>query len=162
MLGSILTGRNQNGRRSGTDRRSTSAFPGPGKTSVYTDAIAFTEPMRPLNDAERARHGIMDAVRDINPSGTDSGVARLLAKPNDEAAHILNNCSPEVAAELITGMAASRVRKAGDILQMLSVTRSGKVLDYMPSAASARTRRGAARAATAGPRPEPGGHPDRR
>jgi tRNA A-37 threonylcarbamoyl transferase component Bud32 len=137
VLESILTGQSRNGRRPGTGRGPTAAFPAPGKILVYTDAAAYTEAMRPLDNAERARHAIADAVRDVNLSGTDSGVARLLAKPNDEAAHILASCSPEVAAELIAGMAASRVSKAGDILQMLSVTRSGKVLDYMPSAASA-------------------------
>jgi eukaryotic-like serine/threonine-protein kinase len=132
VLESIMTDRSQNRRPSAT-----AAFPEPGPIMVRTDAMAFTEAMRPLDYAERARHGIADAVRDVNPSGGDSGVARLLAKPDNEAAHILNNCSPEVAAELVTGMAASRVSKAGNILQMLSVSRSGKVIDHMPPAASA-------------------------
>ena len=131
VLESILNGHNRNGRRTETDGWPTPVPPSSGRTLTYTEA------MRPLDDAERARHGIADALRDVNISGTDSGVARLLARPKDEAAHILANCSPEVAAELVTGMAASRASKAGDILQMLSVTRAGKVLDYMPSAASA-------------------------
>lgn len=134
VLEAIMTDGSQNGRPSGTDTQP-AAFQEPSKNMVRTDHI--TEAMRPLDQAERARHGIADAVRDINPSGSDSGVARLLAKPDDEAARILNNCSPEVAAELVTGMAASRVSKAGNILQMLSVTRSGKVIDHMPPGASA-------------------------
>ncbi|HXL88557.1 MAG TPA: protein kinase [Streptosporangiaceae bacterium] len=137
LLESILAGQRENGRQSGAGSGSERPVPARGNTLTFTHAFSHTEAMRPLEHAERARHVIAYAVRDVNLSGTDSGVARLLAKPDEEAAHILASCSPEVAAELITGMAASRVSKAGDILQMLSVTRSGKVLDYMPSAASA-------------------------
>lgn len=131
VLESIVMGQGRNGQRTAARERPTAAFPAPGRTRPYTEAT------RPVEDAERTRHGIADAVRDVNVSGADSGVARLLARANGDAARILADCSPEVAAELIAGMAASRASKAGDILQMLSVTRSGKVLDRMPSAASA-------------------------
>jgi flagellar motility protein MotE (MotC chaperone) len=57
--------------------------------------------------------------------------------PDVEAARILADCSLEVAAELVTGIAADHPRKAGAILAILSVTRSGKVLDYMPPASGA-------------------------
>ncbi len=62
-------------RPPGTDRRPT-AFPESSKVMFSTDAMAFTETMPRLEFAERARHGIADAVRDVNPSGGDSGVAQ--------------------------------------------------------------------------------------
>ena len=131
VIGQGHQGQGRQGQRTGAERRPASASSDPGSTRPYTEAT------RPLADAERARHGLADAVRDVNLSGADSGMARLLAKPHGDAAQILADCSPEVAAELMAGMAASHASKAGDILQMLSVTRSGKVLDHMPSAASA-------------------------
>jgi hypothetical protein len=129
VLEAIVTGRTGNGRRPGTDA------PPPAPSTRGQAGDGPTRAM--LDDAERTRHGIANALREVNVSGGDSGVARLLAKSNDEAAHILASCSPEVTAELIAGIAASHASQAGDILQMLSLTRSGKVLDYMPSPASA-------------------------
>jgi eukaryotic-like serine/threonine-protein kinase len=130
VLASIMNGQSWNGQRTGPDWSHATPSPSPAKTRPYTAT-------RLLGDSERARHRVADAVWDVNLSGADSGVARLLAKPSHEVARILADCSPEVAAELLTGIAASRTSKAADILQMFSVPRSGKVLDYMPPAASA-------------------------
>jgi serine/threonine protein kinase/flagellar motility protein MotE (MotC chaperone) len=105
------------------------------KTLLYTSE---TNPhTRPLDDAELNRREMADAVRVVNQSGTDSGIAILLGKPNVEAAKILADCSADVAAELMTGIAADHAEKAGAILQILSVTRSGQVLDYLPPATAA-------------------------
>jgi flagellar motility protein MotE (MotC chaperone) len=102
------------------------------QTLVYTRKLT-----RPFDDAELSRREMADAVRIVNQSGADSGVAVLLTKPDVEAARILADCSLEVASELVAGIAAGHPRKAGAILEILSVTRSGKVLDYMPPASGA-------------------------
>ena len=155
-LESIMTGLSRNAQPTGpVDWPPPNPSPAPSKTRPYTATLL-------LNDSGRSRHGIADAVWDVNQSGTDSGVAPLLAKPSREVAEILTDCSPEVAAQLITGIAASRASKAGDILQMFSVPRSGKVLDDMPPARQRGGRRGPARTPAAGSRPEPSGHPDGR
>jgi eukaryotic-like serine/threonine-protein kinase len=94
----------------------------------------YTRAGQALDEAELSRRDLADAVRGVNQSGTDSGVAVLLGKPDLPAAQIISDCSPDVAAELITGIAASQPRKAGAILQMLSVTKAGRILDYVTPA----------------------------
>ena len=88
---------------------------------------------RRVDDRELARRELADAIRGVSTRGADSGAERLLVKTDVEAAKILAGCSLEVAAELLQGIAAKRPRRAGAIIRILSVSRSGKILDYLPA-----------------------------
>jgi serine/threonine protein kinase len=131
VLESVLTGAGgTSGSKPAPRPESTPAL---NATLVYTTART-----RPLDDAELSRREMAHAVRVVTEADSDSGIAALLAKPSGEAARILADCSFEVAAELIAGIAATSPDKAGAILEILSVTRSGRLLDYLPSVTGAR------------------------
>lgn len=91
------------------------------------------EGMQRLADAELSRREMAEAVRLVNQGGTDSGVAMLLTKSDMHAAQILADCSLDVAADVISGVAAADTVKAGAILRILSITRSGQVFDRLTS-----------------------------
>jgi serine/threonine protein kinase len=90
-----------------------------------------------FDDRELVRREMANAIRVTNRPDSDSGVEVLLGKPDVENAQILAGCSLDVAAELMQGIAAKQPRKAGTILQILSVSRSGKILDYLPPGVAA-------------------------
>jgi tRNA A-37 threonylcarbamoyl transferase component Bud32 len=113
------------------------AVPWPPATPITLRAgtLLYTKAMQPMDEAELTRRGLADAARAF--SGPDSGVARLLAMPNGQAAAILNDCSIQVAAQLVADIAAARPSKAGELLPMLSPMRSGKILDNVEAVVGA-------------------------
>jgi serine/threonine protein kinase len=108
----------------------------PAAPAKTRPTVATSQRMRPrngrLDDRELSRRLMADAVKAANGQGADSGVDMLLAKSDVEAAQILAACSLEVAAELLQSIATGQPRRAGTILQILSVSRSGKMLDCLP------------------------------
>jgi tRNA A-37 threonylcarbamoyl transferase component Bud32 len=138
VLESILTDRQSGGtgRTGNTEQGNAAPWP-QDPVTVKAGTLVYTKGMQPLDEAELTRRGIADAARAVNPAGADSGVARLLDMPNRKAADILNECSIQVAAQLVADIAAAHPRKAGELLPMLTPTRSGKILDNVPAAAGA-------------------------
>jgi flagellar motility protein MotE (MotC chaperone) len=112
--------------QSAADRRRQTAGSN-GKTARVPDRNG-----RRFDEKELARREMAEAIKVANKADADSGVETLLGKPDVEAAQILAGCSLDVAAELMQGIAAKQPRKAGKILQILSVRRAGKILDYLP------------------------------
>jgi Mg/Co/Ni transporter MgtE len=139
VLESILTDRQSGGtgRTGSTEQGNAAPWPQQDPVTVKAGTLVYTKAMQPLDEAELTRRGIADAARAVNPAGADSGVARLLDMPNRKAADILNECSIQVAAQLVADIAAAHPQKAGELLPMLTPTRSGKILDNVPAAAGA-------------------------
>jgi tRNA A-37 threonylcarbamoyl transferase component Bud32 len=149
VLESILTDRQSGGtgrtgsttdhRTGTTDQANNAPWPQDPVTIKTAGTLIYTKTMQPqpIDEAELTRRGIADAARAVNPAGADSGVARLLDMPNRKAADILNECSIQVAAQLVADIAAAHPQKAGELLPMLTPTRSGKILDNVPASAGA-------------------------
>jgi serine/threonine protein kinase len=85
---------------------------------------------------ELSRREMADAISVLNKSGTDSGIDTLLANSDIKIANIIASSSLNVAAELMATIATTQPDRAGRILQTLSASRSGKVLDYVSTAAA--------------------------
>lgn len=79
-----------------------------------------------------------DAQEVILAVSTDTGVAMLLAMPNDQAARILASCPSDVCREFLQGVAGAWPSKAGAILRMLLTADATRMVGYLkPDTAAA-------------------------
>jgi serine/threonine protein kinase len=119
-------------RQAGTE---TAASSPTASGKIWSAASSVAQVMQADNgrvdDRELSRRVMADAVKAANRWSTDSGVDMLLSKSDVEAAQILAACSLDVAAELLQSITTKQARRAGTILQILSVSRSGKIIDYL-------------------------------
>jgi eukaryotic-like serine/threonine-protein kinase len=102
----------------------------PAKSSVPAGTQAYPR----FYNTELSRREMADAISVLNKSSTDSGIDTLLGKSDVKIANIIANSSLDVAAELMATIATTQPGRAGRILQTLSASRSGKILDYVSHA----------------------------
>lgn len=88
-------------------------------------------PARPYGDAGVRGPRFDDARELIRNVGTDTGVAMLLAMPEDDAARILADCPSRLCGELLQGIAAARLDAAATILRLLRSTAAGRAFAYL-------------------------------
>ena len=72
-----------------------------------------------------------DARELIRNVGTDTGVAMLLAMPEEEAARLLADFPPRLCGELIQGISAARVATAVAILRQMRSAAAGRAFAYL-------------------------------
>jgi eukaryotic-like serine/threonine-protein kinase len=82
-------------------------------------------------DVRQAGLAFEDVREVILSVSADTGVATLLAMPDDQAAKILASCPSDVSRELLHGVAAAWPGKAGAMLRMLLAADAGRVVDYL-------------------------------
>jgi Mg/Co/Ni transporter MgtE len=87
-------------------------------------------PSRPV-DVKRAGLAFDDAREVIQSVNADTGVAMLLAMPDDQAARILASYPSRVSGELLQGIATARPGTVGAILRMLWTADAGRVVGYL-------------------------------
>ncbi len=87
-------------------------------------------PSQPI-EVRRAGLGFEDAREMIQSVNTDTGVAMLLAMPDDQAALILADYPSRVCGELLQGIAAARLGTAATILRILRTADAGRVVGYL-------------------------------
>jgi serine/threonine protein kinase len=93
-------------------------------------------PSRPV-ELKRAGLPMEDAREVIRNVSTDTGVAMLLAMPDDQAAKILASYPSGACSELIQGVAAARPDKAGSVLRMLLTADAARMMGYLKPDVSA-------------------------
>jgi Mg/Co/Ni transporter MgtE len=67
----------------------------------------------------------------IRNVGTDTGVAMLLAMPEDDAARVLADCPPRLCGTLLQGIAEARPAMAATILRLLRFSKAGRAFSYL-------------------------------
>jgi Kae1-associated kinase Bud32 len=78
-----------------------------------------------------------DARELLKSMGTDTGVAMLLAMPEDEAVRLLTDCPPRLCGELLQGIAAARPATAAGMLRRLRAAAAGRAFAYLRPATGA-------------------------
>jgi eukaryotic-like serine/threonine-protein kinase len=93
-------------------------------------------PQRPGEEAAAPRRAARaprydDARELLKNMGTDTGVAMLLALPEDEAVQLLADCTPRLCGELLQGIAAARPATAAGMLRRLRAAAAGRAFAYL-------------------------------
>jgi hypothetical protein len=100
-----------------------------------THRLAARAPARP---SPRPTVAFNDAYEVMLAVSTDTGVAMLLAMPNDQAAKILASCPSGICREFLQGVAGAWPSKAGAILRMLLTADATRMVGYLkPDTAAA-------------------------
>lgn len=81
--------------------------------------------------ADGAGLAFEDAHEVILTVSADTGVAMLLAMPNDQAAKILVSCPPDLCHDLLKGVAAAWPGKAGAMLRMLLASEAARMVGHL-------------------------------
>jgi transcriptional regulator with XRE-family HTH domain/flagellar motility protein MotE (MotC chaperone) len=93
--------------------------------------------LRTPRTAALARSELAETIDLIQGLGAREGAAMLAAMPGSDAALTLANCPPRDASELFQALAIMRPDKAADILRMIAISLSGRIVDYLSPEAAA-------------------------